>query len=350
MTLTALCQNKQFSCALKLSLIALAALCALVFLPVQTALAADGAQVTVESPSDVAPGDEFTATVSLSGNPGFMGAVFILNYDSSAVELLSIDKSGAFSDIATVNQDANLVSFMNFAGDTTGDGDLFKANFRVRDDASDGNYTIAVTLKDGTPKNFVNSEAEAVPISFVDSTGNITDGTEVGPNDPGTGGTGGGGGTGTGGSTTPGGGTTTPPTVDGKTVTDTVDVKNPTTGSQAGTVGIPFFVEAAEGSLSWDANQYDGYYDSAAGGYVLTPKTEGASELTYTDENGETKTIPVEIAASETPLAKAGNGFPILPVVIVVVLIIAIAIVGALVLNKRKNETLTPTPTSRHSK
>jgi len=82
---------------------------------------------------------------------------------------------------------------------------------------------------------------------------------------------------------------------DSKIATPTIDeLKN---GEVTIAPGNSVFVPGAIGSVTWDPDEMDGYYDEELGGYVLTPKegVEGTVRFTYTDEDGVEHTLSVEV-------------------------------------------------------
>jgi hypothetical protein len=74
--------------------------------------------------------------------------------------------------------------------------------------------------------------------------------------------------------------------------------------------GKPFFIAAAEGSLTWDASELTGSDDANAGGYVFTAAEGmiGEATISYTDANGAETPLTVSIGKSGTPLAAGPNG------------------------------------------
>jgi hypothetical protein len=145
-----------------------------------TAFAAGNATVTVESTAEpVKPGDTFTVPVNITGNPGFAGVVLTFAYDSAALELASFDSRGAlFDGGALENAPKDTIGFFGVTIDRTGDGTLFKASFKVKPTAAEGDYELSVSIVDDKPSNFVNAESKPVPVAFAAGTVTVSkDGT-----------------------------------------------------------------------------------------------------------------------------------------------------------------------------
>ncbi|MDR0852611.1 MAG: hypothetical protein LBN36_08950 [Clostridiales Family XIII bacterium] len=274
-----------------------------------TAFADDAAKITVGSQSqEQEAGSEFTVPVNLENNPGFAGATFAVSYDAEALELLEIDgKDGILSSSLLVNLPEHSAGYLSFSKNNTENGLLFNLTFKVKDSAKTGNYDIVVNLKDNLEKNFVSIEAKVVPATFTSGTVSVKAAAEP----PIT--------------TTPG----------GQNVTDSIDVN--ASGSSQATVGTPIFISAKEGSLNWNAAQFDGYYDAEKGGYVLTPKTTGKAELKYTDEAGNEKSLEVEIGDAQTPLIASNSTHPgwLIPLIICAAVVIA-ALIVFFIIRRRK--------------
>jgi hypothetical protein len=108
-------------------------------------------------------------------------------------------------------------------------------------------------------------------------------------------------------------------------------------------VGTPFFVNAEEGSLSWDNDMLEGSYDPTAGGYVLTPKKPGDTALTYRDENGNEKSIDLMIEDAAAPLGEdgteaSGAGAGMLVPVLVIVAVVIVAVAIFIMLRRRRDK------------
>jgi hypothetical protein len=176
-----------------------------------TAFAADNATITVGSASEaIKPGGTFTVPVSIASNPGFAGAALVFSYDDNALELTGFDSKGAlFDGGALENAPQSTIGYFGLTTARTGDGTLFVATFKVKPTAAEGDYQLSLGLVDNSAENFVNAEANVVPVTFTAGAVTVSkDGTTVG--------------TGPGDTSNPGG----------------ADVGAPGTGSGAGT-GLP---------------------------------------------------------------------------------------------------------------
>ena len=306
----------------KLILTLFVIICLLAVTPT-SAFAADEAQITAGNSGEVAPGEEFTVPVTLSNNPGFAGASLTINYDTGALELVAVDTaSGIINDGAIVNLEGNIVGYLNVKGNNEENGVLFNLKFKVRENAPGGNFEVAIGLKDGTGENFVSYEAQVVPVSFTAGALSISGAPADGGNN---------------GGNENNGTNTTPPD-------QTINIKDPNTvAPQPGTVGRPIFIEAEEGSLTWDTAMFDGVYDAAAGGYVLTPLQAGDSAITYTDPEGNEKSLDVVISEDEVATTasedkeKKGNGVLVPIIIIIVIIIIAVVVYIMFRRNKHKS-------------
>jgi hypothetical protein len=303
---------------------------------VSAASAGPPVQIAVGSPAqEVEAGAEFTVPITISGNPGFGGATFQIDYNENALDLVGVNGTGGILPGAPMfNAEAALVGYISFSDNVTGDGTLFNVTFKAKSGAVTGDYALSIALKDNTNKNFVTKDAEEVPVAFTPGTVQI-DGVPA----PGDGGTPGGGnpdgGTGgTPGGNTPGSGTGGTP--GGGTPGTAIDVNAPSgSGANTGTVGRPIFVNAEEGRLTWDPNMFEGQYDPEAGGYTLTPLAPGDTSLSYQNEDGSETPIDVEIRDAETPLttSEAASSLTI-PLIIIAVLVVALILI--LILFQRK--------------
>lgn len=114
-------------------------------------------------------GDIVTIPVSISTNPGFAGFTFVFAYDASAMTLTEITKgellwaseSGAF----TKNVNGKTLNWVDIAN-ITDNGVLFNLNFKIADNATEGDYAISVALKNGNSTNFVDEKGHAQMITF----------------------------------------------------------------------------------------------------------------------------------------------------------------------------------------
>lgn len=96
------------------------------------------------------PGDTVSVIFSASGNPGFASYGATLDYDHSALELvsyeagpLSVGGFAAYGDIA---------SYFG-VDDVTGDGVLFTATFKVKEGTAAGTYPVAAILDELSTSN-----------------------------------------------------------------------------------------------------------------------------------------------------------------------------------------------------
>ena len=111
---------------------------------VSTAFAADAAEIKVDTKSAVA-GEEVTLDVSITGNPGFAAAKFVLDYDASVLELKSIDTEGKLMAGGAVNPAKGIVNTAS-ATDITADGVLFSVTFAVAA-GIDGEIPVSVSVE-----------------------------------------------------------------------------------------------------------------------------------------------------------------------------------------------------------
>jgi hypothetical protein len=315
------------------------------------AFAEGTAQITVGNSGTVQEGEEFTVPVNMQDNPGIAGATFAVHYNGNALELTNISGEGGIlgSGIITSPEEGT-VGYLTFPNLNRENGLLFNVTFKVKDGVETGDYEIAVGLKDNLDKNLVDGEAQTVPVNFTPGTVAISG---VPPSDTGDG---------PGGVSNPsedGPGATTPGTVttgDGTEVTESVDVNAPTSSvPKQISVGTPFFVNAEEGSLSWDSDVLEGYYDANAGGYVLTPKKPGDTALTYRDENGNEKSIELAIEdaaapldANETEASATGAGANLLIPVLIIVALVIVAVVIFIMLRRKKSKSAAAATTGKH--
>ena len=147
------------------------------------------AAVSVGSvPGTVEPSDSFTVPITITDNlPGFAAFVFTLGFDSSVLELTSLEATGALLE-GSMMTDIGSASF----GYTKGigseifviddDGVLCNASFTVKAGTADGTYPISIGLKDGSPLNFVDNMANPLDIGFTD--GSVVVKTPVVIDDP----------------------------------------------------------------------------------------------------------------------------------------------------------------------
>ena len=144
-------------------------------LPSFAALAEGTAKVTFVSSAAEAlkPGDTFTVTPKIEDNPGFAGVTWKLEYDNEALELVSIQKSRAYlfgggTFIPNVEYGQNNLVYANGECEIE-NGDLCVLNFKVRENAAAGDYTVNVAKSDADFK-FVALNSVNVPVDFTPCT------------------------------------------------------------------------------------------------------------------------------------------------------------------------------------
>ena len=121
---------------------------------------ADGDGALTVTATDIVDG-KFTATVSISGNPGISGMSLRLGFDSKKMTPVSFDASkGIYPEaLSNVTQDgADLTSFDEIsyffavAEDITSDGVLFSVTFSLSPDAA-GTSDLVLSYADGGVTN-----------------------------------------------------------------------------------------------------------------------------------------------------------------------------------------------------
>jgi len=79
--------------------------------------------------------------------------------------------------------------------------------------------------------------------------------------------------------------------------------------------GNSFFVPAPYGSITWNEDEMDGYYDWELGGYVFTPRPgfEGKAEFFYVDEDGveHILSVTVESGSNDDAVALPDSSVPL---------------------------------------
>lgn len=110
--------------------------------------AADETKITVES-VDAARGEEVTVAVSIEGNPGFAATKITLEFDTTALELVSIDVTDMLLDGAAVNNEKGIVSFAR-TSNVTEDGVLMTATFKVKADATGCGFEVKAVVNNLT--------------------------------------------------------------------------------------------------------------------------------------------------------------------------------------------------------
>ena len=128
------------------------------------------AQITIEDVS-TASGATITVTMDIQNNPGILGAVLTLTYDSR-LTLIEAQSSGAWSKL-NLTLPAQLESSCNFVWDgaeaDTSDGTVLVLTFAVPVDAIGTVYEIGASYTEG---NIVNGEFESIDIAI--DNGSIT--------------------------------------------------------------------------------------------------------------------------------------------------------------------------------
>jgi hypothetical protein len=147
------------------------------------AFAAD-AIITAEATAGIcAPGDTLKVTFGISGNPGFWGAGFTVQYDSAALTLTALEAGAMFGGgNVTVNTATGAIAFYgeDLTSNITGDGALFTAEFTVREGAKSGDYSISANVKDGNAKNFITANGKALSVAFAGCMVKVSNGDKLG--------------------------------------------------------------------------------------------------------------------------------------------------------------------------
>jgi len=94
-------------------------------------------------------GETVTVDITISGNTGFDTYLVSLDYDSTALELVGMSAAGTLSANGIFTSNDNAAAFMATSV-VTGDGVLFKAEFKILDGASVGDYTVNVVVDNVT--------------------------------------------------------------------------------------------------------------------------------------------------------------------------------------------------------
>ena len=191
--------------------------------------AAGPAKITVEKQTeDVNAGNEVTLAVTISDNPGFMSGSWNIEYDSSKLELKSIntklDGRQYMDGLYTPNVAQNTITYANTEA-VEGDRTLFTLTFLVKENAASGETVVTVSTKE----LFTKGSSGKVSIANVPVAGGVTvAGSTTGGSTTGGSTTGGSttGGSTTGGSTT--GGSTTGGSTTGGGETESIVIDNKT--------------------------------------------------------------------------------------------------------------------------
>lgn len=101
---------------------------------------------TMAFAAEVKTGDTFTVSYSISGNPGFSDYKATINYNQDVLELTAVN-AGALSQggIFQPNPEAGLVGFITTT-DITGDGVLFTAEFKVKENTEGKSFNVSIAL------------------------------------------------------------------------------------------------------------------------------------------------------------------------------------------------------------
>lgn len=127
---------------------------------------ADPASISVGT-VDGKAGQTVTVPVSISGNPGIAGYSLKVDFDTNALTLNSMTAGSLISGNGTfsVNNEAHIVNWYT-VDNMTGNGELLKLSFTVKDSAAEGTIPVSVSLNDGLDSNLSNEDGVAVPAAF----------------------------------------------------------------------------------------------------------------------------------------------------------------------------------------
>ncbi len=97
---------------------------------------ASGTAVIAIENVEAEAGKTVRVPITITDNPGFMGMLLQLQYDSDVLEYINIEQNGLFTDCdaSDANGVVTLVDLEN--GDITGSGTLVYVNFKVKKGAS----------------------------------------------------------------------------------------------------------------------------------------------------------------------------------------------------------------------
>lgn len=152
--------NLQKTISFLLSLVMVLGMC-IVQAP-ETVKAADGAQVTASADKqELRRGEQVTVTAVLSGNTEAFGLDYVLNFDTTRLKLVKIDRGAAFEGafVGMLNPEADEVeeckgfisAVIGMSKNAIQNSTVFTAVFEVLDDAEIGNaeFTSEVSATDG---------------------------------------------------------------------------------------------------------------------------------------------------------------------------------------------------------
>lgn len=119
------------------------------------------------------PGETVTVDISLTENPGMTSIYFMLGYDEDTFELINVTdkKLWGSSPVYDLNRDSNpiILSWIDGLGDYSATGTMASVDFKIKDTAVGGDYTISLSTNDD---NNMNNDLDLVSLSTVD--GKIT--------------------------------------------------------------------------------------------------------------------------------------------------------------------------------
>ena len=112
-------------------------------------------------------GQTVTVPVSISGNPGIAGYSLKIDFDTNALTLNSMTAGSLISGNGTfsVNNEAHIVNWYT-VDNMTGNGELLKLSFTVKEGAAEGTIPVSVSLNDGLDSNLSNEDGIAVPVTI----------------------------------------------------------------------------------------------------------------------------------------------------------------------------------------
>lgn len=112
-------------------------------------------------------GQTVTVPVSISGNPGIAGYSLKVDFDTNALTLNSMTAGSLISGNGTfsVNNEAHIVNWYT-VDNMTGNGELLKLSFTVKEGVAEGTIPVSVSLNDGLDSNLSNEDGIAVPVTI----------------------------------------------------------------------------------------------------------------------------------------------------------------------------------------
>lgn len=112
-------------------------------------------------------GQTVIVPVSISGNPGIAGYSLKIDFDANALTLNSMTAGSLISGNGTfsVNNEAHIVNWYT-VDNMTGNGELLKLSFTVKEGATEGTIPVSVSLNDGLDSNLSNEDGIAVPVTI----------------------------------------------------------------------------------------------------------------------------------------------------------------------------------------